>query len=106
MLEQPFPHASLQALPRRSLSVPPSRRSSRRKTPPTCHDELALPRDNEYLYEAIKEDRGRQRNMVEEERSSVVYAMLNHQPLAGAAARPWRLKEENSEYAAIRVKDN
>lgn len=80
----------------------PSQRSDGRKTLPTRHNELALPRDNEYLYEGLKEDR--ERDMLEEMDSSVVYVMLNHHPLAGAAAHPWTLKEEKSDYAEIQVK--
>ncbi|XP_076579898.1 uncharacterized protein btla [Chaetodon auriga] len=103
MVEQPLPHASLQASPRGSPSAPPSLKSNRRKTPPSQPSELPLPRDNKDLYAKVKEDRKRQRKTVEEEGGSVVYAALNHQPPAGAAARPRRPKEESSEYAAIRV---
>ncbi|XP_044043052.1 B- and T-lymphocyte attenuator-like isoform X5 [Siniperca chuatsi] len=102
---QPFPHASLQPSARGSPSAPPSRRSTRRKTPPLQPNEMPLPRDNECLYSKIKGDRERQRNTVEEEGGSVVYAALNHQLPAGAAARTRRPHEESSEYASIRVKD-
>lgn len=105
MVEQPFPQAGLQASPRGSPSVPPSRRLSRRKTPPSQLNELPPPRDNEHRYGEIKGDRERQRNTAEEN-NSIVYAALNHQPVAGAAARPWRQKEESSEYVAIRIKAN
>lgn len=100
MVEQPF-----QQSPRGSPSVPPSRQSTRRKTPPAQPNELPLPRDSEHVYGQIQEDRERQRKTAEEEGSSVVYAALNHQLPARAAARPRRPQEESSEYAAIRVKD-
>ncbi|XP_078099639.1 B- and T-lymphocyte attenuator-like [Sander vitreus] len=88
MVEQPFPHASIQLSPRGTPSAPPSRRSTRRITSPSQPNELPTARDNE------------------EEGSSIVYAALNHQLPAGAAARPpQRRQEETSEYAAIRVKD-
>ncbi|KAA8579785.1 hypothetical protein FQN60_006878 [Etheostoma spectabile] len=88
MVEQPFPHASPQPSPRGTPSAPPSRRSTRKTTPPSQPHELPTPRDNE------------------EEGSSVVYAALNHQLPAGAAARPPRRRQqETSEYAAIRVQD-
>uniref|UniRef100_A0A3B4TM01 B- and T-lymphocyte attenuator-like n=1 Tax=Seriola dumerili TaxID=41447 RepID=A0A3B4TM01_SERDU len=106
MVEQPFPHASLQASPRQSPSAPPSRRSTRRSTrrnAPSSQPNEA-PRDNEHVYGEVKEDTERGRNVVEDEGSSVVYAALNHQPPPGAAApRQWRREEEFSEYAAIRV---
>ncbi|XP_041821891.1 B- and T-lymphocyte attenuator-like isoform X2 [Chelmon rostratus] len=103
MVEQPLPRTSLQAPPRGSPSAPPSRKSTRRKTPPPQPSELPLPRDNQHLYSKTKENRGRQRNTAQEEGSSVVYAALNHQPPAGAAARPRIPREESSEYAAIRI---
>ncbi|XP_034720981.1 B- and T-lymphocyte attenuator-like [Etheostoma cragini] len=88
MVEQPVPHASLQPSPRGTPSAPQSRRSTRRTTPPSQPHELPTPRDNE------------------EEGSSVVYAALNHQLPARAAARPpRRQQQETSEYAAIRVQD-
>ncbi|XP_071320381.1 uncharacterized protein [Trachinotus anak] len=100
MVEQPLPHVSLQPSPRESPSVPPSRRSTRRKRPSSQPNELL---DNEHVYDRVK-DRERQRNAVEDEGSSVVYAALNHQLPPGAAApRTWRPQEEFSEYAAIRV---
>ncbi|XP_036947349.1 B- and T-lymphocyte attenuator-like isoform X2 [Acanthopagrus latus] len=106
MVEQPPPHASVQALSRGSPSEPPPRRSTRRKTPPSQPSELPLPRDNDPLYGRAKNDRERARTTVEEEEgSSLVYAALNHQLPARAAARPHREMEERSEYAAIRVKD-
>ncbi|XP_070787062.1 B- and T-lymphocyte attenuator-like [Enoplosus armatus] len=105
MVEQPLPHASLQNLPRGSPSAPPPRRSIQSKTPPSQPNELPSPRDNEQLYGKINGDRVRKRNTVEEEGGSLVYAALNHQLPAGAAARPRRPQEESSEYAAIRVKD-
>lgn len=106
MVEQPPPPASPQALPRGSPSEPLPRRSTRRKTPPSQPSELPLPRDNEPLYGRAKKDRERPRTAVEEEEgSSLVYAALNHQLPARAAARPPRQVEETSEYAAIRVKD-
>lgn len=43
---------------------------------------------------------------MENESGSIVYAALNHQPLARAASRPQKPKEERSEYAAIRIKDH
>lgn len=107
MVEQPPPPASPQALPRGGPSEPPPRRSTRRKTPPSQPSELPLPRDNEPLYGRAKKDSERLRTTVEEEEegSSLVYAALNHQLPARAAARPPRQMEEKSEYAAIRVKD-
>ncbi|XP_039648666.1 B- and T-lymphocyte attenuator-like [Perca fluviatilis] len=87
MVEQPFPHASIQPSPRGTPSAPPSRRSTRRITSPSQPNELPAPRDNE------------------EEGSSIVYAALNHQLPGAAAGPPRRQQEETSEYAAIRVKD-
>ncbi len=66
---------------------------------------MPLQRDNEELYSQIKEDRERQRNVQDEEIGSLVYAALNHQVPAVAAARPLRPQEECSEYAVIRVKE-
>ncbi|XP_029300621.1 B- and T-lymphocyte attenuator [Cottoperca gobio] len=106
MVEQPFPHARPQPSPRGSPSAPPSRRSFRTKTPPSQPNELPLPRDNEHVYGKVQENRERRGNTAEEETSSVVYAALNHQLPARAAAQPRRPKEEPSEYAAIRVKDS
>ena len=54
-------------------------------------------------YGKIKKDRERQWNTAEEEGSSIIYAALNHQMLPRAAARPVRLQEEFSEYAAVCV---
>lgn len=105
MVQQPFPRAGLESSPRGSPSAPPSRRSTRRKTPPPQANEPPLPRDSEHVYGQVKEDRKRQRHAAEDEGSSVVYAALNHRLPAGAAARPRRQMEETSEYAAIRVKD-
>nr|XP_046238091.1 B- and T-lymphocyte attenuator-like [Scatophagus argus] len=101
MVAQPFPHATSRGSP----TVPPSRRSTQRKSLPAEPNELPLAGDNGHLYGGTAEDREGWRNMLEEERSSIVYAALNHQPLAGAAVRSWRQQEETSEYAAIRVKD-
>lgn len=78
--------------PRGSPSAAASRGSSRREKPPP------LQRDGEMTAG------GDRRRKTAEEKSSLVYAALNHQPLdAAASSRPQRLKEENSEYAAIRV---
>ncbi|XP_033956010.1 B- and T-lymphocyte attenuator-like isoform X2 [Pseudochaenichthys georgianus] len=104
IVEQPLHHGCLQPSPRGSPSAPPCRRSLRTKTPPLQPNELPLPRDNYPVYRVITRDRERQRNMAEEEGSSIVYAALNHQPPA-RAARPPRPTEEQSEYAAIRVKE-
>ncbi|XP_037618024.1 uncharacterized protein LOC119483705 isoform X2 [Sebastes umbrosus] len=101
MAEQPFRQPS----PRGSPSAPPSRRSTRRETPPSQPDEPPLPRGNEIVYGKVKEKRGRRGNAAADEGGSVVYAALNHQLPAAAAARPRRPQEEASEYAAIRVKD-
>ncbi|XP_074483789.1 uncharacterized protein LOC141763207 isoform X4 [Sebastes fasciatus] len=101
MAEQPFRQPS----PRGSPSAPPSRRSTRRETPPSQPDEPPLPRGNEIVYGKVKEKRGRRGNAAADEGGSVVYAALNHQLPAVAAARPRRPQEETSEYAAIRVKD-
>ncbi|KAI3366008.1 hypothetical protein L3Q82_009835 [Scortum barcoo] len=98
MVEQPF-----QQSPRGSPSVPLPRRSTRKKAPSSQPNELPLPRDDEHLYGQIQEDRERQRNVQEEEGGSVVYAALNHQLPARAAARPRRQMDETSEYAAIRI---
>ncbi|GLD63388.1 B- and T-lymphocyte attenuator-like isoform X1 [Lates japonicus] len=98
MVGQPFLDVSPQPAPRESPSAPPPRRSTRRKAAPS-----QLPRHNERICDGIKENRERQRNVEEEEGSSVVYAALNHQLPPGAAARPRRPQEEFSEYAAIRV---
>lgn len=113
MKEQPLPRMSHQVSPRGSPSVPPSRRSSRRKMPTSAQVNQLLPpppppppRDDEPCYSEIKKDRERPWKTVAEEKNSIVYAALNHQPLEGtaaAAARPRRPIEENSEYAAIRV---
>ncbi|XP_044201262.1 B- and T-lymphocyte attenuator-like [Thunnus albacares] len=101
MVEQAFPQASLQPSSREGPSVPPTRRSTRKKMPPSQRNESTLPED--HLYGVIKEDDERQRNVAEEEGSSVVYAALNHQRAPAAAARPRIQIEESSEYAAIRV---
>lgn len=69
-----------------------SRRSSQRQTP------APLPRGREMTAG------GEQRPKTAEEHHSLVYAALNHQPLENAASsRPCMPKEEDSEYAAIRV---
>ncbi|TKS66528.1 hypothetical protein D9C73_000585 [Collichthys lucidus] len=107
MVEHPFQHDSLQASPRGSPSEPPSRRSTRKKTPtpsPSQPNDSPTPKDNEHLYGKVKGGRGRQRNTAEEE-GSVVYAALNHQAAARPDARPRRPQEKSSEYAAIRVKN-
>ncbi|KAK5875048.1 hypothetical protein CesoFtcFv8_027578 [Champsocephalus esox] len=104
MVEQPLHDGRFQPSPRGSPSPPPCRRSLRTKTPPLQPNELPLPRDNYPVYSVITRDRERQRNMAEEVGSSIVYAALNHQPPA-RAARPPRPTEEQSEYAAIRVKE-
>ncbi|KAM3584970.1 uncharacterized protein V6R79_004320 [Siganus canaliculatus] len=82
-------------------SSPPSRRSARRKPPPSRPSEPPLPRN-------INQGTGqRERSTVEDEGTTIVYAALNHQSLEGAAARPRvRPAEEWSEYAAICVKDH
>ncbi|KAM6957964.1 uncharacterized protein btla [Tautogolabrus adspersus] len=105
MVEQPFPNPSIQPLPRGNPSVPPAQRSIRRKTPPPQPIELPSPRDDECVYSKVTQDRDPPRNTVEEQGSSVVYAALNHQLPPRPVARPRRMKEECSEYAAIRVKD-
>ncbi|XP_062301449.1 B- and T-lymphocyte attenuator-like [Scomber scombrus] len=94
MDEQPASHER-----RGGPSVPSSRRSTRKKTRSSEPDEL--PR--EHVYGMIKDDQETQRNMVEDEASSVVYAALNHQLPRAAPVRPPRLVDESSEYAAIRV---
>ncbi|KAJ4924427.1 hypothetical protein JOQ06_000667 [Pogonophryne albipinna] len=104
MVEQPLHHGRLQPSPRGSPSAPPCRRSLRTKTPPLQPNELPLPRDNYPVYRVKTRDGERQRNTAEEEGSSIVYAALNHQ-LPARAARPPRPTEEQSEYAAIRVKE-
>ncbi|XP_034072878.1 uncharacterized protein LOC117546674 isoform X2 [Gymnodraco acuticeps] len=104
MVEQPLHHGRLQPSPRGSPSASPCRRSLWTKTPPLQPNELPLPRDNYPVYRMITRDRERQRNTAEEEGSSIVYAALNHQ-LPARAARPPRPTEEQSEYAAIHVKE-
>ncbi|KAF3857253.1 hypothetical protein F7725_009112, partial [Dissostichus mawsoni] len=104
MVEQPLHHGRLQPSPRESPSAPPFRRPLPTKTPPLQPNELPLPRDNDPVYRVITRDRERQRNTAEEKGSSIVYAALNHQ-LPARAARPLRPTEEQSEYAAIRVKE-
>ncbi|CAK6980801.1 B- and T-lymphocyte attenuator-like [Scomber scombrus] len=94
MDEQPASHER-----RGGPSVPSSRRSTRKKTRSSEPDEL--PR--EHVYGMIKDDQETQRNMAEDEASSVVYAALNHQLPRAAPVRPPRLMDESSEYAAIRV---
>ncbi|XP_008285543.1 B- and T-lymphocyte attenuator-like isoform X2 [Stegastes partitus] len=95
----PMGEQPLRSSPRESPAVPPSRRSTKRKAP----NESTLARDNEQVCGQKTVDRTGQRNTAEEESSSVVYAALNHQRPARADARPRRLVEEGSEYAAIRV---
>ncbi|XP_034406391.1 B- and T-lymphocyte attenuator-like isoform X2 [Cyclopterus lumpus] len=87
MVERPASHASGLQPP------PPSRRSSRGKTPPSQPNEVPSPGGNEHAYDWLREEVG----------GSVVYAALNHR--LPAAARPWRPSKEASEYAAIRVKE-
>lgn len=113
MKEQPLSRVSHQVSPRGSPSMPPSRRSSRRKMPtsaqvnqlpPPPPSAPTPPRDDEPCYSEIKKDRERPRKTAAEEKNSIIYAALNHQPLEGTAVvRPRRPIEENSEYAAIRV---
>ncbi|XP_031707955.1 uncharacterized protein LOC116386102 [Anarrhichthys ocellatus] len=105
MVEQPFLHASPQPLPRGRPSAPPCRRSTRRKTPPSQPNKPPLPKDNEHVYGKRRGDRERRGVAVQEAGGSLVYAALNHQLPAAAAARPRMPREETSEYAAIRVKD-
>ncbi|KAM6892790.1 B- and T-lymphocyte attenuator isoform 2-T2 [Lycodopsis pacificus] len=105
MVEQPFLHAGPQPLPRGSPPGPPCRRSTRRKTPPSRPDESPSPKDNGHVYGKTRGDRERRGVAAQEAGGSVVYAALNHQLPAAAAARPRRPREETSEYAAIRVKD-
>ncbi|XP_075950884.1 B- and T-lymphocyte attenuator-like isoform X2 [Anarhichas minor] len=105
MVEQPFLHNSPQPLPRGIPFAPPCRRSTRRKTPPSQPNEPPLPKDNEHVYGKTRGDRERRGVAVQEAGGSLVYAALNHQLPAAAAARPRRPREETSEYAAIRVKD-
>ncbi|KAK5847790.1 hypothetical protein PBY51_016892 [Eleginops maclovinus] len=100
----PLHPCSLQPLPRGSPSLAPFRGSLRTKTPPLQPIELPLPRDNDPVYRQIRRGSERQRNTVEEQGSSIVYAALNHQ-LPVRAARSPRPIEEQSEYAAIRVKE-
>ncbi|XP_060888613.1 B- and T-lymphocyte attenuator-like isoform X2 [Labrus mixtus] len=106
MAEQPFPNPHIQPSPRGSPSLPLPQRSMRRKTPPPQPIEPPPPRDIECVYSKVNVDRDQQRNTLEENGSSVVYAALNHQLPARPVARPRRQKEECSEYAAIRVRDS
>ncbi|XP_069020319.1 B- and T-lymphocyte attenuator-like isoform X2 [Embiotoca jacksoni] len=96
MVEQPFPHMSHQPPPRGSQP-----RSTKRKMPSRQPNELRLSGDHEQR--CGQTDREGQRNTVQEESTCLVYAALNHQLPARAAARPLRPEEESSEYAAIRV---
>nr|XP_020512472.1 B- and T-lymphocyte attenuator isoform X2 [Labrus bergylta] len=106
MVEQPFPNPRTQPSPRGSPSLPLPQRSMRRKKPLPQPIEPPSPRDNECVYSKVKVDRDQQRNTLEENGGSVVYAALNHQLPARPVARPRRQKEECSEYAAIRVRDS
>lgn len=94
MDEQPASHGR-----RGGPSVPPSRRSTRKKTRSSEPDEL--PR--EHVYGMIKDDQETQRTISEDEMSSVVYAALNHQLPRAPPVRPPRQIDDSSEYAAIRV---
>uniref|UniRef100_A0A3B4ET85 Ig-like domain-containing protein n=1 Tax=Pundamilia nyererei TaxID=303518 RepID=A0A3B4ET85_9CICH len=87
---------------RGSPSAAPSRRYTKRKTPPRQPNEFRLSRDNEQAYGPSNVGRERQRNTVEEESGSVVYAALNHE-LPQRVNRPRMEVEETSEYAAIRL---
>ncbi|XP_075871902.1 uncharacterized protein btla isoform X2 [Nelusetta ayraudi] len=90
--EQELQYAAVSVRPRGSPPAAASQGSSRREKPPP------LQRDGEMTAG------GERRWKTAEEKSSLVYAALNHQPLdAAASSRPRRLKEESSEYAAIRV---
>lgn len=102
MAERPHPNVSLQTSPRGSPLAPPSQRSSQRKTPPSHLNRLT--HDNKHLCGGINQDREGKKKTMEHECGSIVYAALNHQPLARAASRPQKPKEERSEYAAIRIK--
>lgn len=100
MVEPTSSRASVQPPPRGSPSVPPCQRSTRRK-PQDSQPELRL--SGHIEHGKIPKDRRRQRDVAEDEGSSVVYAALNHQVPPRAAARLTRPQEEFSEYAAIRV---
>ncbi|XP_035764547.1 B- and T-lymphocyte attenuator-like [Neolamprologus brichardi] len=102
MVERPLPQPSLEPSQRGSPSALPSRRSTKRKTPPRQPNEFRLSRDNEQAYGPSHVGRERQRNTVEEESGSVVYAALNHE-LPQRVNRPRMEVEETSEYAAIRL---
>ncbi|KAM7365528.1 hypothetical protein PAMP_016448 [Pampus punctatissimus] len=101
MVNQHFPHDGLQLSIRGSPSVPPPSRQSTRKKLPSQPNESTLQRG--LVHSMKKSDEKTQSNMVEEEKTSVVYAALNHHLPPGASARPQRQIEESSEYAAIRV---
>ncbi|XP_075994507.1 B- and T-lymphocyte attenuator-like [Genypterus blacodes] len=111
MVEQPAPRGDLQPPPRGSPSrdseiiytKPLTRGSRRKKAPPSRESETAAAGEGACVNSKTKEDKQRRRKVKEEEGGSlVVYAALNHQVPQGAAARPRRLQEESSEYAAIR----
>ncbi|XP_004570223.3 B- and T-lymphocyte attenuator [Maylandia zebra] len=102
MVERPLPQPSLEPSQRGSPYAAPSRRSTKRKTPPRQPNEFRLSRDNEQAYGPSHVGRERQRNTVEEESGSVVYAALNHE-LPQRVNRPRMEVEETSEYAAIRL---
>ncbi|XP_062416881.1 uncharacterized protein LOC119218215 [Pungitius pungitius] len=101
MSEQPFSDCGPLPPPRGSPSAPPCRRSTRRTTPPSHADQPPRPRGGERAKR--REDRE------EEPGGSILYAALQHPPPgaagAAAAARPWKPRQETSEYAAIRVQE-
>ncbi|XP_013883160.1 B- and T-lymphocyte attenuator [Austrofundulus limnaeus] len=102
MAERPATHtSSLQASPRGSPSLMPSRRSSERKTPGHLNELMSA--NNEHLYAQRQQSRHRERNTApSEDGSSVVYAALNHEAPPRTAAR-LQIMEEKTEYAAIRL---
>lgn len=105
MVERSSQNLTPQPSPRGSPSVPLTRGSTRKKEPPPQPNKSLPTRGGECVYSALKDGANQPRYTVQEEGSSVVYAALNHEVAARAPARPRRPKEESSEYAAIRIKD-
>ncbi|XP_036070393.1 B- and T-lymphocyte attenuator-like isoform X2 [Oryzias melastigma] len=105
MAEQPVPHGSLQPSPRGSPVVPPSRRSTKRETPPRQPVGPTTPGYEEQLHPSTSQDRNRQRAMAPaDDSSSLLYVTLNLQQRPAARTGRTEEREPPSEYAAIRVK--
>uniref|UniRef100_A0A3B3BSW0 Ig-like domain-containing protein n=1 Tax=Oryzias melastigma TaxID=30732 RepID=A0A3B3BSW0_ORYME len=101
----PVPHGSLQPSPRGSPVVPPSRRSTKRETPPRQPVGPTTPGYEEQLHPSTSQDRNRQRAMAPaDDSSSLLYVTLNLQQRPAARTGRTEEREPPSEYAAIRVK--